>query len=114
MKTKICKSWLSKAVGLMFSGRKKIVMIFSKEQKIALHTFFVFFPIKLEFLNSRKKIVDKTVMRPFSFYSSKKKAKFVVETPLKKASQVSSLSSLPGLLTQTLNSDFSTIRNKGT
>ena len=85
MKTKICRSWLSKAVGLMFSGRKRIVMVFKKEKIVPLHTVFVFFPIQVEFLDARKKIVEKTVMKPFSFYSSKKKARFVVETPLKES-----------------------------
>jgi len=85
MKTKICSSWLSKAVGLMFSGRKRVVLVFKKEKIVPLHTFFVFFPIKVEFLNSKRKVVEKTVMKPFSFYSSKKKARFVVETPLKES-----------------------------
>ena len=85
MKTKICRSWLSKAIGLMFSGRKRVVMIFDRERIVSLHTFFVFFPIKVEFLDAKKKMVEKTVMKPFSFYSSKKKARFVVETPLKES-----------------------------
>jgi hypothetical protein len=82
MKTKICKSWLSKAVGLMFSRRKKAVLVFENEQKVSLHSFFVFFPIKIEFLDSRKKIVEKTVMKPFSFYTPKHKARYIIETPV--------------------------------
>ena len=85
MKTKICRSWLSKATGLMFSGRKKAVLVFKKEQIVSLHTFFVFFPIMVEFLDAKKRVVERTVMKPFSFYSSKKKAKFVVEMPLKES-----------------------------
>ena len=83
MKTKICRSLLSQAIGLMFSGRKRAIIVFSKERRVSLHTLFVFFPIKVEFLDSRKKVVERAIMKPFSFYSSKKKAKYAVETPLK-------------------------------
>ena len=82
MKTKICSSWLSRAVGLMFSSRKRAVMVFDNERIVPLHTFFVFFTIKVQFLDRRKRIVEKTVMRPFSFYTPKGKAQYVVEEPL--------------------------------
>jgi hypothetical protein len=85
MKTKLCKSWLSQEVGLMFSGRKKAVFFLGKEQRICVHTFFVFFPILVEFLDSKRKVVERTVMRPFSFYYPKHKAKYIVETPLKES-----------------------------
>ncbi len=70
----------SKARGLMFSRKKNLVFVFNKEKIIALHMLFVFFPIDVLFLDKEKKIVEiKENFRPFSFYSSENKAKYVVE-----------------------------------
>ena len=77
----IHKTIIGKIKGLMFSQKKTIIFEFSHERKTALHTFFVFFPITVLFLNTQKKIVEQTVMKPFSFYSPTKKAKYVVELP---------------------------------
>ena len=42
--------------------------------------FFVFFPIDILFLDKNKKIIEiKKNFRPFSFYKSREKAKYVVE-----------------------------------
>lgn len=77
---KICKSINSKARGLMFSKQKNLVFEFDKEQIRSLHMFFVFFPIDILFLNERKEVVDlKEKFMPFSFYTSKVKAKYVLE-----------------------------------
>jgi uncharacterized membrane protein (UPF0127 family) len=75
----LCKSLLSKAKGLMFSRPKNLVFEFDKPRLVSLHTFFVFFPIDVFFLDEKKKIVEKTRMRPFSFYLPNNKAKYVVE-----------------------------------
>lgn len=56
-----------------------LLFVFKKEQRIALHTFFVFYPIKVSFLDKNKKTIEQTVMRPFSFYTSRNKASFVLE-----------------------------------
>jgi len=81
-----CKSFVSKAKGLMFSRRLKdscLLFIFTKERKVALHMFFVFFPIDVLFLNEKKEIVDlKQNFRPFTVYTSKKPAKYILEMPL--------------------------------
>jgi len=80
MEYKICRSLWSKARGLMFSRKKNLVFVFEEEKRIGLHMFFVFFPIDVLFLDSKKKVVEiKRNFRPFSFYTSKEKAKYVVE-----------------------------------
>ncbi|MBW2965768.1 DUF192 domain-containing protein [Candidatus Woesearchaeota archaeon] len=80
MDYKICKDMWSKARGLMFSRKKNLVFIFDKEKRISLHMFFVFFPIDVLFLDKDKRIVEiKRNFRPFSFYTSKNKARYVVE-----------------------------------
>jgi uncharacterized membrane protein (UPF0127 family) len=82
MKPKICATTLSHMRGLMFSRKRKCILAFSKEQIIPLHTWFVFFPIKITFLNSKKRVVERTVMQPFTTYTPKIKARYVVETPI--------------------------------
>lgn len=84
MKYKVCKSVWSKARGLMFSRKKNLVFVFSKEQRVWLHSFFVFFPIDVYFLDENKKIIEKTRLKPFCFYRAKEKAKYVVEIVDKK------------------------------
>ncbi len=86
MKVIRCESFFSKAKGLMFSKKLKdscLLFIFDKERKISLHMFFVFFPIDVIFLNEKKEIVDiKRNFMPFTLYTSKKPAKYVLEMPV--------------------------------
>ncbi len=79
---KICKTFFSKGIGLMFSKKKTIVLEFKKEKIIPLHMLFVFYPIDVLFLNKNKEIVEiKTNLKPFAFYTPKNKAKYIVEMP---------------------------------
>lgn len=78
----LCESPLSKFIGLMFSKQKTLIFKFDKEKLIALHMFFVFYPIDILFLNKNKTVVDKKEnFRPFTFYKSKKKAMYAIELP---------------------------------
>ena len=82
MDYKICDSILSKTIGLMFSRKKNLLFVLGKEQRIPLHNFFVFYPINLVFLDKNKKIIEiKKNFKPFTFYTSKKKASYLLETP---------------------------------
>jgi len=80
---KILSSVFSKAKGLMFS--KKIIdtgyiFKFSKPRRIDLHMFFVFYPIDVLFLDENKKVVEiKENLKPFTFYISKNKVKYIIE-----------------------------------
>ena len=82
---KILSSVFSKVKGLMFS--KKVIdtgyiFIFSKPRRIDLHMFFVFYPIDVIFLDENKKVIEiKENFKPFTFYISKSKAKYVIELP---------------------------------
>jgi len=80
-----CRSLLSKAIGLMFTRKikdKGLIFVFDKEMIQCLHMFFVFYSIDVLFLDKEKKVVDmKKEFRPFTLYSSKKKAKYVIELP---------------------------------
>jgi len=66
----------------MFSKKKTLIFIFGKEKIIPLHMLFVFFPIDVLFLDKNKKVVEiKENLRPFSFYTPKNKAKYIIELP---------------------------------
>ena len=82
-KTKICKSSLSKAVGLMFSKKgKTLIFTFNKEKIIPLHMLFVFYPIDLLFLDKRRKVAEiKQNFKPFTFYTPRTKAQYIIELP---------------------------------
>ena len=77
---RVCKTFFSKAKGLMFSRKNNIMLVFDKEQYISLHTWFVFFPIDLIFMDKNRDVIEiKENLKPFRFYRSKKKAKYVIE-----------------------------------
>ena len=75
----IYSSVFTKAIGMMFSQPKNLLFVFEKEDIIPLHTFFVFFPIDIVYLDKNKKVVEKTCMKPFAYYKPKNKAKYVIE-----------------------------------
>lgn len=73
----------------MFFPRSKFDfgLIFKREYESivgsSIHMLFVFYPINVIFLDSNKKVVDiKKRLRPFTFYSPKKKAKYIIELPI--------------------------------
>ena len=83
-RSKIADSAVSRAVGLMFSKPTQAAMVlkFAKETPISLHTFFVFFPIDIILADGGLRVVELLkAMPPFSTYSARQKAKFVVEVP---------------------------------
>jgi len=76
----ICRDIFSQARGLMFRRKQNLVMVFPEERKISLHNFFVFFPIDVLIVDEKMKIVEiKRNFKPFTFWSSKKKGKYVIE-----------------------------------
>ena len=83
-KEKVLRSHISKAIGLMFSKKQEIglVFVFEKLRKVDLHMFFVFYSIDVIFLDEEKRIIEmKKSFMPFTFYFSNKKAKYVIELP---------------------------------
>jgi uncharacterized membrane protein (UPF0127 family) len=86
--TKVLSS-LNQGLGLMFYPRKKFNfgLIFERPTESivgsSIHMIFVFFPINVLFLNSKKEIVDiKLNLKPFRLYAPKKKAKYIIELPI--------------------------------
>ncbi|MBI2523171.1 DUF192 domain-containing protein [Candidatus Woesearchaeota archaeon] len=79
----ICRNIFSKSLGLMFLIKPKpLIFIFKKEKIIPLHMLFVFYPIDILFLNKNKIVAEiKENFKPFSFYTPKNKAQYVIELP---------------------------------
>lgn len=66
--------------GLMFRGRRNMVMVFPNERKISLHMFFVFYPIDVLVVDGNKRIVEiKRDFKPFTAWNSSEKGKYVLE-----------------------------------
>lgn len=67
----------------MFSSKPRpLLFTFKKEKIIALHMFFVKFPIDVIFIDTDKKIVEiKENFKPWSYYKPKNKAMYVLELP---------------------------------
>ena len=75
-----CNSFFSQARGLMFRKKQNLIMKFPQERKISLHMFFVFYSIDVLLLNEKKEIVEiKRNFKPFTFWNSKEKGRYVVE-----------------------------------
>ncbi len=85
LKAIICKDPIRKFIGLMFSRRKNVLFSFDKECVVSLHMFFVFYSIGVLFINSRNVVVEKVLLRPFTVYTPKSKAKYVLEIGEKKS-----------------------------
>ena len=83
--SKIAKSSLKKAIGLMFSKKikdKGLIFVFDHESIIPLHMFFVFYPIDVLFLNNNKEVVEiKENFKPFTFYTNENPAMYIIELP---------------------------------
>ena len=84
--TKHCITILSKARGLMFSKRIEdlgLIFYMNSEKSIDLHMFFVFFPIDILWLDSKKRVVQlKESAKPFTpLIRNDSPSKYVIELP---------------------------------
>jgi uncharacterized membrane protein (UPF0127 family) len=83
-----CKSTFSKFRGLMFKKKKNaraLLFKFAKPTKMAIHSFFVFFPFVAVWLDDKNKIIEKAFIRPFRLHVKPKKSYFaLVEIPINK------------------------------
>jgi len=86
IKTAITHS--EQAKGLMFESKKRFnyALIFEFKTKNrflnSIHMFFVFFPICAIFLDTKKKVVDKKILKPFCLiYVPKRNCKYLIEMP---------------------------------
>ena len=79
---KICDTVFSQARGILFSREKAAFFIFKKERKISVHMFFMFHSLDILWFDEKMHIVEiKRNLRPFTFYTPKKKALHMLEVP---------------------------------
>jgi len=77
-----CSSFFSKFRGLMFSSKKNLLFEFKQPSKTTIHMFFVFYPIKIYYLNENKNILDNITAYPFRIYTPKYPSKYILEIPI--------------------------------
>ena len=78
-----CISFFSKFRGLMFSRKKNLLFIFKIKSRQFIHTFFVFFPITIIFLDEAYNVLEYKYIYPFQIYPTQNKAKYIIEIPKK-------------------------------
>jgi uncharacterized membrane protein (UPF0127 family) len=83
-RVRICNSKLSRLRGLMFSRLKDVdgaLLVFPKEERVAIHMLFVFQSLDIYWIDSRGKIIEMQRAKPFalSLYKARKKARYVLE-----------------------------------
>ena len=74
-----------KYLGLMFKSKESenLLFEFDKEVNVSFHSIFVFFPFLIIWLDSKNRVLDFRIAKPFTFcIGTKKKFRRLVETPL--------------------------------
>lgn len=74
-------TFLAQIKGLMFAQPHPLLMVFKTQKRISLHTLFVFFALDVFYLDKLGKIIEKTKLLPFSYYSPKCSAVSILEVP---------------------------------
>jgi len=78
---------LGKFTGLMFKTRKTKNQLFNfkKSKRHTIHSYFVFFPFLAIWLNSKNKVLDYQIVRPFTFSINPKfPSQKLIEVPINK------------------------------
>ena len=72
--------------GLMFASQSKVkkgrcLVVGNKDKKVSIHMLFCFYHYEVLFINSKFRVVDKKLLRPWSLrYVSARKFKYVIES----------------------------------
>ena len=77
----------SKGIGLMFKNKnsENLLFEFAKDVRISIHSFFVFFPFLIVWLDSKNRVLEYKIVKPFSFYvNARNNFRKFVEIPLNK------------------------------
>jgi len=73
-----------RAVGIMFRKKLERPMLFDfgRETKVSIHSFFCFISFDAVLLDKEGKVAEvKKNIRPFSYYSFRKKGHYLIEMP---------------------------------
>ena|SRR3989338_4626406 len=78
----LCNTPWKQAWGLMFSKKKTALFRFKKPRRVAIHTWFMRYPLLLIFLNKKRVVVEiKDNMLPWAYYQSKNDIDCFIELP---------------------------------
>ena len=72
-------------IGLMFSRRKTAIRLFSYESDrcVPIHSWFVFYPFLIAWLDSKNRVIERRVVKPFtSCVLPSKKCRSFLEIPI--------------------------------
>lgn len=78
-------SELGKYIGLMFRDKesKNLLFEFNKECRIGIHSFFVFFPFLIIWLDAKNNVIEFRIIKPFNFFiRPAKNFRRFIEVPL--------------------------------
>ncbi|MEM4703237.1 MAG: DUF192 domain-containing protein [Candidatus Pacearchaeota archaeon] len=77
----MCDTSIKKALGLMFHKKTNAAFIFcfNKSTSQIIHSFFVFFPLWLVFLDKNKKVISTRYLKPFQIFKLKQKGSYLLE-----------------------------------
>jgi uncharacterized membrane protein (UPF0127 family) len=82
---KICNEF-EKFSGLMFSSKKNaraLLFSFKKPTRLAIHSFFVFYPFLAIWLDDKNKIIKMSIIKPFNpIIKPKKSFLKLIEIPI--------------------------------
>ena len=84
-KIRICDTFFSRFIGLMFKKNAKIPLLFeiperiNKKERSSIHSFFMRFEIVLVFIDKDNAVYEIAELRPWNCYIPKKPAKYIVE-----------------------------------
>ena len=86
LRTEKADTGLKRARGLMFRKSLKGALLFvlDRETRIgaAIHSYFVFFPFDVVWLDKKRKVVDMKTVFPFTLFAAPREgAKYFIELP---------------------------------
>jgi uncharacterized membrane protein (UPF0127 family) len=78
-----CTTFWQQGLGLMFRRKIEVLLMqFNSPRKVALHMWFVRFPIDVVGLDEKKKVVcTKEDFRPFRHYTTEVPCSYIIEVP---------------------------------
>lgn len=80
MKIKIADTFTKRLIGLMFKKDIDYGLLFTDIIYPSIHTSFMRFEIDVYFIDENYVVIDKITLKPWKYYKSKNKCKYILET----------------------------------
>ena len=79
IKIKYADTFFKRLTGLMFKKNIDYGLLFILKYGSSIHTCFMRFAIDIYFLDENKIVFDKVTLKPWKYYKTSKKAKYIFE-----------------------------------